>query len=68
MFILDVDMPPMTSALIECGCNVISDIKMWHEKIRHINMRTLKNALRRNAISGLPHLKVCMVCKVLESC
>ena len=61
-------MPHMTFALFDSGCNVISDIEMWHEKIGHISMQMLKNALRRNAISGLPHQKVCMACKVFESC
>ena len=30
MFVLDVDMPKMTTALFARGMNIISDVEMWH--------------------------------------
>ena len=51
MFVLDVDMPKMTTIMFVGGMNVISYVEMWHKTISHISMQTLRNMLR-NKCSG----------------
>ena len=68
MFVLDVDMLKMTTTMFAGGMNVISYVKMWHKRMGHISMQTLKNMLRKNVVAGLPKLKDCEMSKICEAC
>ena len=67
MFVLDVDMPKMTTTLFVGGLNVISDVEMWHKRISHISMQTLQNMLRKNVVTRLQKLKACEMSKICEA-
>ena len=68
MFILDVDMPRKITAMFAEGTSVISDVEMWHKRIGHISMQTLKNMLRKDVVDGWPKLKDCEMGKICEAC
>jgi hypothetical protein len=34
------------------------EVKLWHQKLGHLNLRSIKNAIAEEAIRGLPKLKI----------
>ena len=62
------DIPRKITTMVAGEMNVISDVEMWHKRIGHISMQTLKNMLRKDAVAGLPKLKDCEMGKKCEVC
>ena len=63
MFVLDVDLPKMSTTMITGGLNVVCNVEIWHKRIAHMGMQTLQNMWRENAMVGLPKLKDCEMSK-----
>ena len=59
-------MPRKITAMFAEGTSVISDVEMWHKRIGHISMQTLKNMLRKDVVDGWPKLKDCDMGKICE--
>jgi hypothetical protein len=34
------------------------EVKLWHQKLGHLNFRSMKRAISEEAISGLPRLMI----------
>ena len=47
MFVLDVDMPRKITTMFAEGMNVTLDVEMWHKRIGHISMQTLKKYVEK---------------------
>ena len=68
MFTLDVDVPKIKAAMFAQGASVITDIKIWHKRIGHVNVQRLKFMENQNIVTGIPKFKVDGMQGVCEAC
>ncbi|MCH94211.1 gag-pol polyprotein, partial [Trifolium medium] len=50
--------PQEEANLATCLIAKKDEVKLWHQKVGHLNLRSMKNAISEEAIRGLPKLKI----------
>ena len=68
MFTLDVDVLEIKAAMFAQGTGVVADIKIWHNRIGHVNVQRLKSMQNQNIVIGMPKFKVDGMQGVCEAC
>ncbi|MCO5548690.1 hypothetical protein L7F22_002149 [Adiantum nelumboides] len=68
MFTLDVNIPEVNAVMFAHGSGVVADIEIWHKRIGHANVQSLKTMQSQEIVIGLPILKVANMQKLCEAC
>ncbi|MCI47648.1 gag-pol polyprotein, partial [Trifolium medium] len=50
--------PQEEANLPTCLITREDEVKLWHQKLGHLNLRSMKKAISEEAIRGLPKLKI----------
>ncbi|PNX90191.1 gag-pol polyprotein, partial [Trifolium pratense] len=61
--------PSRRSKYVTCLMTKEDEVKLWHQNLGHLNLRSMKKAISEEAIRGLPNLKIeegsiCEECQV----
>ncbi|CAJ2670589.1 unnamed protein product [Trifolium pratense] len=50
--------PQEEANMSTCLITKEDEVKLWHQKLGHLNLRSMKKAISKEAIRGLPNLKI----------
>ena len=53
---------------IQFGDKKISELDLWHKRIGHINIPTLKDVSKHEVVSGLPNFNSTRLRELCEAC